>query len=125
MGSRSTVGAEGPVHVSRVIESLGPLFEVPPDMIRHPDHPTSIEAARNLLASLRDLQARVLTTVFERGPMTDEELESLPEFRSYSPSTVRKRRSELVALKLLIATGEYRPNRAGTARMTIWDLWRR
>lgn len=117
MRHRST--AEGPVHVSRVIEDLGPLFQVPPDMVRHPDHETSLAAARGLLPHLTELQERVLDAFRTRGPMTDEFCEQLHQFSDCAPSTVRKRRSELVALGKLQCVGRA-PNTNGTASMKVW-----
>ena len=58
---------------------------------------------------------------FDRhGPMTDDELERLPEFAGYGPSTIRKRRSELYQQQALRVCGEG-VNRRGY-KMLRWAL---
>lgn len=75
---------------------------------RIPDHETSIAAAQSVLPCRRILQQQILTALLVRGPMTDGELEKLPQFASYGPSTVRKRRSELYQDGRVIPTGKRR-----------------
>jgi len=64
-------------------------------MARGPDHGTSIQAAVRVERKRSDLQEWIVSALRANGPMTDRELEQLPEFSLYAPSTVRKRRSEL------------------------------
>ena len=82
------------------------------------DPPASFEAADRLKPDLSRLQALVLQAFSVHGPMTDEELELLPEFNAYGPSTIRKRRSELFHLRKLCSTGEKKNLRG--FNMTIW-----
>lgn len=74
---------------------------------RRTDPPSSHEAADALLGSgvtaLAALQRAVLDAIAERGPITARDLELLPRFRHYAPSTVRKRASELHRAKLVDA----------------------
>ncbi len=64
-------------------------------MARAPDHGTSVMAAGKVERKRSDLQEWIVCALRANGPMTDRELEQLPEFIMYAPSTVRKRRSEL------------------------------
>lgn len=80
-------------------------------MVRYHDHRTSIAAANAVVLSRRALQMRVLEAFADHGVMTDEELELLPEFAHYGPSTIRKRRSELYQAGLLITLGVRRNSR--------------
>jgi len=80
--------------------------------------PTEEAAAIAQLPKLKKLQKRILDQLRERGPLTDQELELLPGFSGFGPSTVRKRRSELYALGLIVADGE-RTNTRGR-RMVVW-----
>lgn len=86
------------------------------------DPDTSHEAAR----SVRNIHAshRTILDLFRKyGPMSDEALlyAVADEGLTMSPSGVRSRRSELVALRRLEATGRYTDTQAGR-RTTIWDL---
>lgn len=83
-------------------------------MIRLPSHETSVEAARAVLPCRTVLQQQILSALLANGPMTDGELETLPQFASYGPSTVRKRRSELYQDGRVVETGEKRN------RMMVW-----
>jgi len=73
-----------------------PLF-APPPMVRRGDHDTSHEAAARVLPKLTALHQAVLAALDAAGArgLTDRELEQLPQFAHYGPSTIRKRRSEL------------------------------
>jgi hypothetical protein len=62
---------------------------------RIPDHSTSIAAAEKIAPVRSQLQQDVLAAFWINGPMTDGELEKLPQFVDCAPSTIRKRRSEL------------------------------
>ena len=76
------------------------------------DPHTSIDAAAKLAPKRTALHARVLEAFDRHGPMTDDELERLPEFSGYGPSTIRKRRSEVYQRQALRVCGEG-VNRAG------------
>lgn len=86
-----------------------------PDALRgmvHRDDPgTSMAAAAAVLRRRTELHAAVLRAFAERGPMTDEDLETLPEFDGYGPSTIRKRRSELYHQGALVDVGTRRNSR--------------
>ncbi len=93
------------------------LFELADEMdrmFRRPDHETSIAAARSVLPCRSELQSMILAALVMRGAMTDGELESMPAFKIYAPSTVRKRRSELFQAGQVAPTGEVRK------RMKVW-----
>lgn len=85
------------------------------------DRPTSLAAADRIAPHLSDLQRLVLHAFRELGPMTDYELEQLERFRAgnYSPSTIRKRRGELVRAALLEECGEKLSGVIGRSKMTI------
>jgi len=83
-------------------------------MTRREDYDTSNEAADRVFTKLRPLQKRVLAAL-RKKPMTDRQLEALPEFEEYMYSTVRKRRSELFQDGLVEKAG-----RDPETRMTIW-----
>lgn len=84
-------------------------------MHRKSDHETSIAASERVAKSCKtELQSAILEKLIELGPMTDGELESLPVFSHYGPSTVRKRRSELFQDGKVEKTGEVR------SRMSVW-----
>lgn len=90
-------------------------FKNTPSMHRKVDHATSIVASEIIARSCKtELQAAILAKLIELGPMTDGELENLPVFSHYGPSTVRKRRSELFQDGKVEKTGELRD------RMNVW-----
>ena len=93
-----------------------PVFSTPTrdllGMVRGDSPMTSQAAAVSLLPKLSKLQAQVLAVV---DGLTDRELERLECFALYAPSTVRKRRSECLALGLLRPDGE----RDG---LTVWAV---
>jgi hypothetical protein len=89
-------------------------------MVHANDPYTSVEAAVAVTRRLTELHAQVLAAFKANGAMTDEDLEQLPQFRTYGPSTIRKRRSELWQQSLLGAVGE-RINSRGR-RMLLWAL---
>lgn len=92
-----------------------PQFPDPSSMHRRNDADTSIAAAERVAKSGRKaLQDRIEQLL--AIPMTDGELEKLPEFKHYGPSTVRKRRSELFKADRVIDTG---------ARRNGMKVWRR
>lgn len=92
--------------------------------IRERDSETSLSAALALMPRLSLMQAAVVAAFDKHGPMTDEQLEQLPEFREYKYSTARKRRTELVTKGLLASCGKAM-NESGSAKMTLWDLTER
>lgn len=94
-------------------------IETRPGMVRRDDPSTSIEAAEAVAPGLTKLQARVLAA-FKDCPMTDEQLERLPEFSGFAPSTIRKRRSELYQDGYLVNAGTAENSR-GRA-MIVWKI---
>ncbi len=86
----------------------------------HADDPhTSIDAATVIALRRNELHEKVLAAFARYGSMTDEELENLPEFRDYGPSTIRKRRSELFQQHALVAVGDAVNTRG--RKMLIWS----
>lgn len=84
---------------------------------RTPDYDTSIAAAYGVRWVGQTLRARVAAVIASAGALglTDVELEQLAMFRGYAPSTVRKRRSELLA--------QGRIEKAGTrGGASVWVL---
>jgi len=96
------------------------LFSPVRGMVRNPDHSTSVEAAEKLAGGLSVLQRKVLLAFKLNGPMTDQELERLPEFAEFGPSTIRKRRSELLQSLQLVADG-VKLNDHGV-KMKVWRV---
>jgi hypothetical protein len=80
------------------------------------DHDTSIAAAEKVDRETRWIQGLVVKAFREHGPMTDNELEALPEFADFKKTTARKRRTELFQAERLIKT---RHRRGGQA---VWSL---
>jgi hypothetical protein len=62
---------------------------------RQNDWLSSRAAGEVQAASLNALHLAVLDALDDFGPMTDEQIERLPQFQALAPSTARKRRSEL------------------------------
>lgn len=89
-------------------------------MMRKNDPRTSKEAAAKIVPHLSDLHNQVIDCFLLYGSMTDEELENLPHFKDYGPSTVRKRRGELFRAKLLKEVG-VKKNKRGQS-MIIWNV---
>lgn len=54
---------------------------------------------------LSRLQAQVLDAIRAHPGITDAELEALPVFQRYGPSTVRKRRTDLLQMGMIEAIG--------------------
>ena len=88
-------------------KAAGPDLPMFP-MSRKGDPETSKEAAGAVRARLNLLQSRVLRAFHLAGAMTAKDAERLDCFADLSPSTVRKRVSELEAAGLLEPTGEKR-----------------
>lgn len=76
-----------------------PLFAAGP-MVRTGDHDTSRTAAASVAPKVSALHFQVLQALAAAGPegLNDRQLEQLPQFAHYGPSTIRKRRSELYQL---------------------------
>jgi len=76
-------------------------------MVRRTDPPTSHAAAEKISKKITDLQINVYAQFKIKGPMTAKECERMERFADYSPSTIRKRISELAAMEppLLVPTG--------------------
>jgi len=99
------------------------LFGQQPDirgMHRTGDHQTSIAAAKTVKRKLSELHNRLIEAFKRVGPMTDGELELLPEFSDYGPSTIRKRRSELYQRGCLEKTSVRKS--MGRSPMVVWKL---
>lgn len=91
-----------------------------PTMARATDPAPAHVAADTLTAlELSALQRAVLAAVAQHQPIHDVALERLPAFAAYSPSTVRKRRTELVQAGLVVAHDEV-PH--GRGRITRWRV---
>lgn len=94
-------------------------------MTHHCARATEVEAARIICRKRGVLHEKVLQAFRDRGAMTDEELERLPQFTTFAPSTIRKRRSELADPRMfpippVVQVGvRMRP---GKCSMTVWDL---
>jgi hypothetical protein len=96
------------------------LFDQPiHGMVRNPDHSTSITAAERVATKRSLLQSSVLTAFRTYGPMTDEQLERLPEFSRFASGTVRKRRTELCQQGFIEAYGT-----AVNSRKSSVKIWR-
>lgn len=89
-------------------------------MVHRDDPATSIDAAHVIERKRTELHERVITAFRDHGAMTDEDLELLPEFHGFGPSTIRKRRSELVQARVLVAVGERRNSR--NRKMLVWKV---
>lgn len=81
-------------------------------MARTTDPATSHEAAEVIRVHLSGLQQSVLIMYRQLGPMTAKQAEDTVEFSSYSPSTIRKRISELAKHGFLVEDGVDRSGRA-------------
>jgi hypothetical protein len=81
---------------------------------------TSREAAASIAPVRTALHQAVLDALTAGGPMTDEQLERLPQFAHLGPSTIRKRRSELFQQGAVVAVGESRNSRGRL--MLVWGV---
>ncbi len=89
-------------------------------MVHSDDPETSKIAAQKINECKSKLHVAVLNAFIEHGNMTDSQLENLPCFRQYGPSTIRKRRSELYQVGKLTGKGEARNERGFT--MVLWGI---
>ena len=117
-----------PQSVRRNLSALGQSWELPNlfsqvlsvptqaivGMVRGESPVTSQAAAVRVLPKLSQLQAEVLAVADGR---TDREIERMDVFARYAPSTVRKRRSELLQPGRIRSDGD----RDG---LTIWRVVR-
>jgi hypothetical protein len=78
-----------------------------PPMARRRDPETSHQAAAAVLPKVHSLHEQVLSALAAAGPdgLNDRQLEQLPQFAKYGPSTIRKRRSELYQLGYVTHNG--------------------
>lgn len=115
--------ASEPNHLAHCDGRQGWIEANQPDDITgmvHADDPhTSIDAAIVIASRRNELHGKVLAAFARYGAMTDEELENLPEFHDYGPSTIRKRRSELFQQHAIVAVGEAVNTRG--RKMLIWS----
>lgn len=84
-------------------------------MVRGDDPVESQRAAIDTLEHRSALQAAIMLALSKQGPLTDRELENLPEFSGLGPSTVRKRRCELFQRGIIHKTGR-------RDKMAIWAI---
>lgn len=137
---RNDAGAEGPATRNSAPLDFGLFAQQPPiagaratplkfaqdgprkDMVRRGDHATSRAAALAVEPRLSELQADIMRALEHHGALTDEELERLPEFSRLAPSTVRKRRTDLLKMGRVRALKEKRMNAHGTAAMCVWQV---
>jgi hypothetical protein len=89
-------------------------------MVRRDNPSTSVAAAKIIVGGISNLQSRVLEAFQQHGPMTDEELELLPQFSHYGQTTVRKRRTELYQAHKLERYSS-KPNSSGVG-MIVWNI---
>lgn len=97
-------------------------------MVRYNSVRTEVLAAASVAPKRSALKAAIVQAFRELGPMTDEQLEQLPQFAfpKYAPSTIRKRRSELCdptfcgGQPVLESRGPV--DRPGRTPMTLWAL---
>lgn len=89
-------------------------------MVRSGDHGTSVMAAESVAESMSELQQKVYSALKTYGPLTDEELESLPQFARFAYSTVRKRRTDLYQNGAVFKIGEKLNSRR--RQMIVWGL---
>jgi hypothetical protein len=89
-------------------------------MVRRDNPSTSVAAAKIIVRGVSNLQRRVLEAFQQHGPMTDEELEQLPQFSHYGRTTVHKRRTELYQAHKVERDSLKRNSRG--VRMIVWNI---
>lgn len=105
-----------------------PVLETPTrelrGLVRGTDPIESQRAAVDVKAGLTEKQEFVLGLLAVHGPMTDHELEHLPEalvevagVRKYAETTLSKRRHELCELGKVVKVPDYRRDKKG-----VWEL---
>jgi len=110
--------ASEPDHLARCDGRQGYVEADITGMVHADDPYTSIAAATVIIQRRTELHEKVLQAFAAHGAMTDEQLETLPEFHDYGPSTIRKRRSELFQQHALVPIGEAVNTRG--RKMLIW-----
>jgi hypothetical protein len=92
---------------------------------RRTDPATSHQAAAAITAErLTQVQQLVVDQLRTHGPMTDEQLLrsiAVDTGRDFAPSTIKTRRSELVAAGVVVDTSEIRQTRFGRNAI-VWAL---
>jgi hypothetical protein len=88
--------------------------------VRWDSPPTSQAAAASIAPVRTALHLAVLEALRAGGPMTDEQLEQLPQFSLCGPSTIRKRRSELAQQGAVRHSGDSVNSRGRTMR--VWAI---
>src|SRR5262245_13356519 len=96
------------------------LFTDIKGMVHRAPLSTEVAAAEFIARKRTELHDRCLRAFRKFGPMTDAELETLDEFATYGPSTIRKRRSELYQYGVLEICGERRNDRGRP--MKVWQI---
>lgn len=86
-------------------------------LVRGSDPIESQHAATRQVDGQSALQRQILWVLAADGPLNAADLERRVEFRSYSPSTVRKRISELKQAGRLVQVGR-------KDGMALWDIAR-
>lgn len=89
-------------------------------MVHRAPLPTEVASAASLAPKRRAIQLAVLQALAEGGPQTAEQLELLPRFLDYGPSTIRKRVSELYAAREVVIVGRSQNSRGRP--MMVWAL---
>lgn len=84
-------------------------------MCRGSDSVESQHASIDVLQKLTWVKRAILTAIATDGALTDGELENRSEFAACGPSTVRKRRNELMQAGKLVKVGR-------RERMSLWDI---
>jgi len=110
--------ASDPDHWRRCDGRQGLLEDDISGMVHHDDPVTSLEAAVVIARHRTELHDKIEAALRALGPMDDEQLEQLPQFAGYGPSTIRKRRSELFQMGVVTPCG-VRTNSRGR-RMLVW-----
>lgn len=80
----------------------------PVQSVRRNDPQTAAEAVVRVASHVSELQERIVAELRAGGPRTAKELEQLEAFAGCSPSTVRKRVSELWHRGVIVDTGNKR-----------------
>ena len=89
-------------------------------MVRRDARDTEISAAAAVERRLNESHEAVRAAFRKHGSLTDSQLEQLPEFAEWGPSSARKRRGELMLAGELQAVGDARNSRGRT--MVVWGL---
>lgn len=88
-------------------------------MVRGEDSLESQRAACDIRLKCEGIRRRIMEILVTDGPLNDRELETRNEFRSLGPSSVRKRRGELVDMGLVVADGRRDKMQTWTVKTTL------